>query len=129
MTYTEAQIRQADAALKLLYERKGFVDGHDIYQVMGHPKAEYMRMVLCDVLHLTVRRGNMYALTEDGGKACEMGFKAWLEERERKTQEPLPVKEVKSESEIRLAKWLAWSGIIGGVAAGIDILLRLLGLF
>ena len=62
-------------------------------------------------------------------KAYEMGFKAWLEEHERKAQEPMPVKEVKSESEERMAKWLAWSGIIGGVAAGIDILLRLLGFF
>ena len=129
MNYTEVQIRQADAALRLMHETKGSVDGHDIYQVMGPPKAEYMRMVLCDVLHLTVRSNSMYALTEEGEKACEMGFKAWMEEHNRKAQEPLPVKEVKSESEKRLAKWLAWSGIIGGVAAGIDILLRLLGLF
>ena len=129
MNYTEVQIRQADAALRLMHETKGSVDGHDIYQVMGPPKAEYMRMVLCDVLHLTVRSNSMYALTEEGEKAYEMGFKAWMEEHNRKSQEPLPVKEVKSESEKRLAKWLAWSGIIGGVAAGIDILLRLLGLF
>ena len=129
MNYTEVQIRQADAALRLMHETKGSVDGHELYQVMGHPKAEYMRAVLCDILHLITRKGNSYMITEEGEKAYEMGFKSWMEEHNRKAQEPLPVKEVKSESEKRLAKWLAWSGIIGGVAAGIDILLRLLGLF
>lgn len=94
MNYTEVQIRQADAALRLMHETKGSVDGHDIYQVMGPPKAEYMRMVLCDVLHLTVRSNNMYALTEEGEKAYEMGFKSWLEERERKKSEPILTRNV-----------------------------------
>lgn len=97
MNYTEVQIRQADAALRLMHETKGSVDGHNIYQVMGPPKAEYMRMVLCDVLHLVTRNGNSYVITEDGEKAYKMGFKDYMEERERKAEEPVPVKEVREE--------------------------------
>lgn len=80
-------------------------------------------------LGLISRDGDNYLITEEGENAFGLGFKAWLEERERKKSEPLPVKNVKSESERRLEKWVAWGGIIGGIAAGIDILLRLLGLF
>ena len=87
MIYTDVQIKQADAALQLLHERNGFVDGHELYQVMGHPKAEYMRAVLCDILHLITRKGNSYMITEEGEKAYEMGFKSWIEERNRKNSE------------------------------------------
>lgn len=128
MNYNEVHIRQADAALKLLHETQGLVDGHRLWQVMGPPKAEYMRYQLSEVLHLASRRIDSYTITEEGEKAYAMGFKAYMEERERKAKEPVQVREVKSESEKRLAKWLTWSGIAGGVAAGIDILLRLLGL-
>ena len=128
MNYNDVQIRQADNALELLHERQGYVDGHELWQAIGHPKAEYMRDQLCDVLQLTAKRINSYMLTEEGERAYQMGFKAWLDEREQKKSEPFPVKNVKSESEKRLEKWLAWGGIIGGIAAGIDILLNLLKL-
>ena len=128
--YTDEQIRQADAALKLLHGKSGFTYGHELWQVMSHAgkDANAMRSRMVKELGLISREGDNYQITEDGGKAYEMGFKAWLEERERKKSEPLPVKNIKPESEKRLEKWLAWGGIIGGIAAGIDIILNLLKL-
>lgn len=128
--YTDEQIRQADAALKLLHGKSGFTYGHELWQVMSHAgkDANAMRSRMVKELGLISREGDNYQITEEGEKAYEMGFKAWLEERERKKSEPLPVKNIKPESEKRLEKWLAWGGIIGGIAAGIDIILNLLKL-
>lgn len=128
--YTDEQIRQADAALKLLHGKSGFTYGHELWQVMSHAgkDANAMRSKMVKELGLISREGDNYQITEEGEKAYEMGFKAWLEERERKKSEPLPVKNIKPESEKRLEKWLAWGGIIGGIAAGIDIILNLLKL-
>ena len=128
--YTDEQIRQADAALKLLHGKSGFTYGHELWQVMSHAgkDANAMRSRMVKDLGLISREGDNYQITEEGEKAYEMGFKAWLEERERKKSEPLPVKNIKPESEKRLEKWLAWGGIIGGIAAGIDIILNLLKL-
>lgn len=97
MNYSEVQIKQADAALKLLHDAQGFVDGHKLWQTMGAPKAEYMRYQLSEVLHLASRRINSYVITEEGEKAYGMGFKAYMKERERKAEEPVPVKEVREE--------------------------------
>lgn len=128
--YADEQIRQADAALKLLHGKSGFTYGHELWQVMSHAgkDANAMRSRMVKELGLISREGDNYQITEEGEKAYEMGFKAWLEERERKKSEPLPVKNIKPESEKRLEKWLAWGGIIGGIAAGIDIILNLLKL-
>lgn len=128
--YTDEQIRQADAALKLLHGKSGFTYGHELWQVMSHAgkDANAMRSRMVKELGLISREGDNYQITEEGEKAYEMGFKAWLDERERKKSEPLPVKNIKPESEKRLEKWLAWGGIIGGIAAGIDIILNLLKL-
>ena len=128
--YTDEQIRQADAALKLLHGKSGFTYGHELWQVMSHAgkDSNAMRSRMVKELGLISREGDNYQITEEGEKAYEMGFKAWLEERERKKSEPLPVKNIKPESEKRLEKWLAWGGIIGGIAAGIDIILNLLKL-
>lgn len=130
MDYSEVQIKQADAALKLLHGKGGFTYGHELWQVMSHAgkDANAMRTKMVKELGLISREGDNYQITEEGEKAYEMGFKAWLEERERKKSEPAPVKNIKSESEKRLEKWLAWGGIIGGIAAGIDIILNLLKL-
>lgn len=129
--YTDEQINQADAALKLLHARSGFTYGHELWQVMSHAgkDANAMRLKMVKELGLISRDGDNYLITEEGENAFRMGFKAWLEERERKKSEPAPVKNIKSETEKRLDAWVAWGGIIGGIAALIDILLRLLGLF
>lgn len=94
MNYNEVQIRQADTALKMLHDAQGFVDGHQLWQAMGPPKAEYMRYQLSEVLHLASRRIDRYTITEEGDRAYEMGFKAYMEERERKAAEPIAVKEI-----------------------------------
>lgn len=94
MNYTEEQIRQADTALKILHDAQGFVDGHKLWQTMGTPKAEYMRYQLSDVLHLASRRIDSYAITEEGERAYEMGFRAYMEDRKRKAEEPIAVKEM-----------------------------------
>lgn len=94
MNYTEEQIRQADIALKMLHNAQGFVDGHKLWQTMGPPKAEYMRYQLSEVLHLASRRIDSYAITEEGERAYEMGFRAYMEDRKRKAEEPIAVKEM-----------------------------------
>lgn len=88
--YTDEQIRQADAALKLLHGKSGFTYGHELWQVMSHAgkDANAMRSRMVKELGLISREGDNYQITEEGEKAYEMGFKAWLEERERKAQEP-----------------------------------------
>ena len=131
MDYEDYQIKQAEAMLSALHNAKDSVDGYALHQIMAvHGiKDQYMRTRLTDILGLAIKKGYSYYITEEGEKAYEMGFRAWLEERERTKSEPVPVKNVKSESEKKLEKWVAWGGIIGGIAAGIDILSRLLGLF
>lgn len=96
MNYTDVQIRQADAALKVLHEKNGFVKEAELWDVMGSPKQEYMIMVLCEVLPLAIRKINSYAITEEGEKAFALGFKAYVEEQERKAVEP-PVVVAKEE--------------------------------
>ena len=129
--YSDEEIKRIDAVLLYLKDHGSY----SLNRMPGvQPPAEMNRSfiektVVGSGLGIVDIDKYVCFLTDEGRKAADMGFAAWLEERERKAQEPLPVKEVKSESEKRLAKWLAWSGIIGGVAAGIDILLRLLGLF
>ena len=94
--YTDEQIRQADAALKLLHGRSGFAYGHELWQVMSHAgkDANAMRSRMVKELGLISREGDNYLITEEGEKAYEMGFKAWLEERERKKSEPILTRNV-----------------------------------
>lgn len=88
MIYTEVQIRQADAALKVLHGKSSFTHGHELWQVMSREgkDANAMRARMINELGLISRQGDSYQITEQGEKAYEMGFKAWLEERERKVK-------------------------------------------
>lgn len=94
--YTDEQIRQANAALKLLHGKSGFTYGHELWQVMSHAgkDANAMRSRMVKELGLISREGDNYQITEEGEKAYEMGFKAWLEERERKKSEPILTRNV-----------------------------------
>lgn len=96
MIYTEVQIRQADAALKVLHGKSGFTHGHELWQVMSHAgkDANALRSKMVKELGLISREGDNYQITEEGEKAYEMGFRAWLEERERKKSEPILTRNV-----------------------------------
>lgn len=94
--YTDIQIKQADAALKLLHGKSGFAYGHELWQVMSHAgkDANALRSKMVKELGLISREGDNYQITEEGEKAYEMGFRAWLEERERKKSEPILTRNV-----------------------------------
>ena len=129
MVFSDKEIAKADAILAYMKEYNGdYVDSTDLYVATGRGD-NVMRNVMAEDLGLLSWHASMIRLTEEGRIAAEMGFGAWLEQRAQKRSEPLHVKNVKTESEKRLEKWMAWGGIIGGIAAAIDILLRLLGLF
>lgn len=121
MNYNEVQIRQADTALKMLHDAQGFVDGHELWQLMGPPKAEYMRYQLSEVLHLASRRIDRYTITEDGEKAFAMGFKAYMEERERKAAEEIPLVLTRDEPrpwyKLNRAEWIGLAGVVIGLLA------------
>lgn len=120
MNYTEEQIRQADIALKMLHDAQGFVDGHKLWQAMGAPKAEYMRYQLSEVLHLASRRIDSYTITEEGEKAFAMGFKAYMEERER-TADEIPLVLTRNEPrpwyKLNRAEWIGLAGVVIGLLA------------
>lgn len=120
MNYTEEQIRQADIALKMLHDAQGFVDGHELWQLMGPPKAEYMRYQLSEVLHLASRRIDRYTITEDGEKAFAMGFKAYMEERDRMA-EKIPLVLTRDEPRpwynLNRAEWIGLAGVVIGLLA------------
>lgn len=86
--YTDEQIRQADAALKLLHGKSGFTYGHELWQVMSHAgkDANAMRSKMVKELGLISREGDNYQITEEGEKAYEMGFMTWQKERIRKAK-------------------------------------------
>ena len=120
MNYSEVQIKQADVVLKLLHERQGYVDGHELWKAMGHPKAEYMRDQLSEVLYLTTRRMNSYMLTEEGERAFLMGFKAYMKERERERIDPplvLTREEPRPWYKLNRAEWIGLAGVLIGLLA------------
>ena len=53
--------------------------------------ANVMRTKMVSELGLIFREHDNYLITEKGEKAYEMGFRAYMEERERKAKEPIPV--------------------------------------
>ncbi len=120
MNYTEEQIRQADIALKMLHDAQGFVDGHILWQAMGPPKAEYIRYQLSEVLHLASRRIDRYTITEEGEKAFSIGFKAYVEERERMANE-IPLVLTRNEPrpwyKLNRAEWIGLAGVVIGLLA------------
>ena len=89
---------------------------------------KFLNDIMCGNLGLVRHTGDIYSLTALGREAAEMGFSAWLQEQERKAKEPLPTKEVKDTNERRIERWQAWCGIIGGIIAVIDLVLRMLGI-
>lgn len=94
--YTDIQIKQADAALRLLHGKSDFTYGHELWQVMSREgkDANAMRSKMVNELGIISRQGDNFQITEEGEKAYEMGFKAWLEERERKKSEPILTRNV-----------------------------------
>jgi hypothetical protein len=116
--YTDEQIRQADAALKLLHGRSGFTYGHELWQVMSHAgkDAHAMRSKMVKELGLILREGDNYQITEEGEKAYEMGFRAWLQEQERKALEPKKMILVEKKFlGLNRGEWIAIAGIAIGL--------------
>lgn len=127
--YSEEEIRQAGEVLDYLKEHKGFNFGNRPHpEGSGCMQRRFLNNVMCDDLGLVRHTGDIYSLTALGREAAEMGFSAWLQEQERKAKEPVPTKEVKDTYERRMERWQAWCGIIGGIIAIIDLVLRILGI-
>jgi len=127
--YSEEEIRQASEVLEYLKEHKGFNFGNRPHpEGSGCMQRRFLNNVMCDDLGLVRHTGDIYSLTALGREAAEMGFSAWLQEQERKAKEPVPTKEVKDTYERRMERWQAWCGIIGGIIAIIDLVLRILGI-
>lgn len=125
MIYTEVQIRQADAALKVLHGKSGFTHGHELWQVMSREgkDANAMRSKMVNELGIISRQGDNFQITEAGEKAYEMGFKAWLEERERMKSEPIPTRIVEgSKPWWKLTKegWISLATLITTIVFGIS---------
>lgn len=127
--YSEEEIRQAGEVLEYLKEHRGFNFGNRPHpEGSGCMQRRFLNNVMCDDLGLVRHTGDIYSLTALGREAAEMGFSAWLQEQERKAKEPVPTKEVKDTYERRIERWQAWCGIIGGIIAIIDLVLRILGI-
>lgn len=127
--YSEEEIRQAGEVLEYLKEHKGFNFGNRPHpEGSGCMQRRFLNNVMCDDLGLVRHTGDIYSLTALGREAEELGFSAWLQEQERKAKEPVPTKEVKDTYERRMERWQAWCGIIGGIIAIIDLVLRILGI-
>lgn len=127
--YSEEEIRQAGEVLEYLKEHKGFNFGNRPHpEGSGCMQRRFLNNVMCDDLGLVRHAGDIYSLTALGREAAELGFSAWLQEQERKAKEPVPTKEVKDTYERRMERWQAWCGIIGGIIAIIDLVLRILGI-
>lgn len=127
--YSEEEIRQAGEVLEYLKEHKGFNFGNRPHpEGSGCMQRRFLNNVMCDDLGLVRHTGDIYSLTALGREAAELGFSAWLQELERKAKEPVPTKEVKDTYERRMERWQAWCGIIGGIIAIIDLVLRILGI-
>ena len=127
--YSEEEIRQAGEVLEYLKEHKGFNFGNRPHpEGSGCMQRRFLNNVMCDDLGLVRHTGDIYSLTALGREAAVMGFSAWLQEHERKAKEPVPTKEVKDTYERRMERWQAWCGIIGGIIAIIDLVLRILGI-
>lgn len=127
--YSEEEIRQAGEVLEYLKEHKGFNFGNRPHpEGSGCMQRRFLNNVMCDDLGLVRHTGDIYSLTALGREAAEVGFSVWMEELERKAKEPVPTKEVKDTYERRIERWQAWCGIIGGIIAIIDLVLRILGI-
>jgi len=127
--YSEGEIRQAGEVLRFLKENKRFDFSNRPHPAgSGCMQRKFLNDIMCGDLGLVRHTGDIYSLTALGREAAEMGFSAWLQEQERKAKEPVPTKEVKDTYERRMERWQAWCGIIGGIIAIIDLVLRILGI-
>lgn len=83
--YTEKEVRMADAAIRCL--KDGVRDQRTVLYAMGVLDHECYAMLraLTDDLKLLSKGYDSYTLTFEGRRAANMGFKAYVEEQERKT--------------------------------------------
>lgn len=81
----------ADAALQSL--QGGPMNRRAVLHTMGGRGSEHYAMLrtLTDDLKLINKGHDTFSLTLEGRKAVQMGFRAYMEERERKAKEPIPV--------------------------------------
>lgn len=128
--YTEQEIKRMEAALALLRDSRQSVEGRLVRNTLrgGNVNVRQLLNEMESNLKLVGRIGDMWYLSSEGRNAADMGMKAYLQEQERKTKEPVPTKEVKDTYERRIERWQAWCGIIGGIIAIIDLVLRMLGI-
>lgn len=119
-----------EAALALLRDSRQSVEGRLVRNTLrgGNVNVRQLLNEMESNLKLVGRIGDMWYLSSEGRNAADMGMKAYLQEQERKTKEPVPTKEVKDTYERRIERWQAWCGIIGGIIAIIDLVLRMLGI-
>lgn len=126
--FSEEEILQAGEVLRYLKEHNGFNIGHRPRpEGSGCMQRKFLNDIMCDDLGLVRHTGDIYSLTALGREAAEAGFRAWLQEQERKKSEPVPTKEVLEDSERKRQSWVAWATIAAGAIAAVDIILRLLG--
>ena len=121
--YTDDEIRMADAAIKCLVD--GPKNRREVLHAMDGMKTEHYAMLrnLTDDLKLVSKGHDTFTLTFEGRKAAATGFRAWMEQRERKEREPQKMEPVERKF-LRLSR-NEWFQVAGWVIA---LLVSLVGL-
>lgn len=114
--FSEEEILQAGEVLRYLKEHKGFNIGHRPRpEGSGCMQRKFLNDIMCDDLGLVRHTGDIYSLTALGREAAEVGFRAWLQEQERKAKEPVQVRKVEDETQRRYVRWELWASVISAL--------------
>lgn len=120
MMYTDNETCMADAALQSL--KGGPMNRRAVLHAMGGRGSEHYAMLrtLTDELKLISKGHDTFSLTFEGRKAVQMGFKAYMEERERMAEE-IPLVLTRDEPrpwyKLNRAEWIGLAGVVIGLLA------------
>ena len=116
--YTEQEIKRMEAALALLRDSRQSVEGRLVRNTLrgGNVNVRQLLNEMESNLKLVGRIGDMWYLSSEGRNAADMGFRAWLQEQERKALEPKKMILVEKKFlGLNRGEWIAIAGIAIGL--------------
>lgn len=116
--YSEHEIKRMEAALALLRDSRQSVEGRLVRNALrgGNVNVRQLENELSDRLKLIGGRGDFWFLTAEGKTAAAMGMKAYLQEQERKAQEPKKMMLLEKKFlGLSRSEWIAIVGIAIGL--------------
>ena len=116
--YSEHEIKRMEAALALLRDSRQSVEGRLVRNALrgGNVNVRQLENELSDRLKLIGGRGDFWFLTAEGKTAAAMGMKAYLQEQERKAQEPKKMMLLEKKFlGLSRSEWIAVVGIAIGL--------------